>query len=992
MQRDVTALRRGLYRLRQHLRSQTLAACFKAWRCGSGDGLAALLRSPWRKEAQTAVAQMSWNLERRGQALKKACRADRDDYLGALADRAQQGHEAEAYRALSRLMGRVRKKPFAPAVLPTLRKADGTLCSTPEEVVQRWRSHFSTLEAGQPATPETLLASSQRKTPWKGPECVGDLPTLSELQITFACAPRGKSAGPDGIPNELGLACPQRLAELVYPLLLKLCVRGEEAVGLKGGTLVRLYKGRGAHDECGSHRAIMLLSTLAKAIHKVLRPKIADIFVKSTSKLQLGGKPGCSVVFGSHVVRTFLRWRAMAGQSCAVVFADIASAYYAAVRQLAVGHDDADSSIGLHAAIEGLKLSHDEAVALRQHAQEVCALHRSGAPSWTQPGAPSWTQELAHELHSSTWFNMAGDTELVATHRGTRPGSSWADVLFGCLLHRVLSHRNASARRETADDSIDAHANVPLVPWDGVHTLEPVVTPTQHLPLDDVVWADDLAMCLQSDSADSIGVKVSAAVSRLDEAFSEHGLTLTYGERKTAAMVCPKGKRSREVRRALFGEKQSVLVLRESRGPVSLPLVAQYPYLGVCQAPCGAMQGELHRRVGAAWGAFREGRRRVYKSRRLSVSRKGQILHSLVMSKLLHGAGSWPPLNHKEMQTFGGTVFSLYRAILCIPHGGEQHVSLSDAVARTELPSPVTLIHAERLRYLAQLVTSGPDVLWALLRADRPYADAMKESLDWLTRALRNTCAELQGGASWDIWTGIMRDTPRRFRGLIKRALALDICRHQCIEALDGLHRAMREMANKGEPVANASFESCAEACVPCKLAFPTRVAWAGHAARKHGYRNSSFLLAECRTCRGCGRTYGSIGRLRRHLQSVSRCQELWGSFAPTDPDPQTAPHPQCPPGTSLGTFVQVDVDNRAVIDSVHGMHSPFLLRSLQDVGAADWEALWEEVVGCIEPLPVLRATVRLRMDQLGPLSPEYGTLERILLSLTPAVRWPCLG
>ena len=43
-------------------------------------------------------------------------------------------------------------------------------------------------------------------------------------------------------------------------------------------------------------------------------------------------------------------------------------------------------------------------------------------------------RDLTQELHSDTWFIMHNDCAVVRTRRGTRPGSSWADVLFSILF------------------------------------------------------------------------------------------------------------------------------------------------------------------------------------------------------------------------------------------------------------------------------------------------------------------------------------------------------------------------------------------------------------------------------------------------------------------------------------------------------------------------------------------------------------------------------
>ena len=63
--------------------------------------------------------------------------------------------------------------------------------------------------------------------------------------------------------------------------------------------------------------------------------------------------------------------------------------------------------------------------------------------------------------------------------------------------------------------------------------------------------------------------------------------------------------------------------------------------------------------------------------------------------------------------------------------------------------------------------------------------------------------------------------------------------------------------------------------------------------ARKHGYRCIPRLLAQHRTCLGCGRVYRSPGRLHCHLRAVKDCQQAWERFVPTEPERTTVPHPR---------------------------------------------------------------------------------------------------
>ena len=142
---------------------------------------------------------------------------------------------------------------------------------------------------------------------WPLPADVTDMPGPSGLCRAMAHTQRNKAC-PDGLPGEMLKALPASFAALVMPLLLKLGLLGGEAVGLKGALLTWLYKHRGARNVCSSYRAIMLLPTLTKAIHRSLRPRLYEHVISQSPPLLLGGRRGASAVFGSHVTRAFHQW------------------------------------------------------------------------------------------------------------------------------------------------------------------------------------------------------------------------------------------------------------------------------------------------------------------------------------------------------------------------------------------------------------------------------------------------------------------------------------------------------------------------------------------------------------------------------------------------------------------------------------------------------------------------------------------------------------
>ena len=335
LRRLLSAARRRFAALRRQVRTQILRAAFQSWSSTDhGSHFAFALMSPWQRQAHRAAATIGFGIASLAASLRKACEADKAAYLEALAERVSSDRPGPAYAAARRLLGHRNRKPFAPAVLPTLRHADGSLCQTPCAVAARWRQHFSSLEAGCDVSEDELLKQAAVPKPnWPAPPGLHVVPTATDLASVLKGAPLGKAAGADGLPHGIGVACPVEMADCLHPLALKLCMRGVEPLGYKAGHLHKLYKGRGPHDACTSFRGILLLPCHAKILHKTLRPAVAGHYEQHALSFQLGGRKGMATGFANHALRGFVRGRLDKGQSVAVLYADIAAAY-CSVREL----------------------------------------------------------------------------------------------------------------------------------------------------------------------------------------------------------------------------------------------------------------------------------------------------------------------------------------------------------------------------------------------------------------------------------------------------------------------------------------------------------------------------------------------------------------------------------------------------------------------------------------------------------------------------------
>ena len=139
--------------------------------------------------------------------------------------------------------------------------------------------------------------------------------------------------------------------------------------------------------------------------------------------------------FGSHLIRGAARYAASCGRAHFTLFTDIASAFYTVIQQLVANRSPAAADdAALQQATQGLPLSLDEADALRRHLLEPTAMSASGASAWLEA--------LTSRYQEGNFFMLRGDDQVVATARGSRPGSSWADLVFAEGLTRVLRRRD----------------------------------------------------------------------------------------------------------------------------------------------------------------------------------------------------------------------------------------------------------------------------------------------------------------------------------------------------------------------------------------------------------------------------------------------------------------------------------------------------------------------------------------------------------------------
>ena len=173
-----------------------------------------------------------------------------------------------------------------------------------------------------------------------------------------------------------------------------------------------------------------------------------------------------------------------------------AEAFYRTLRPLAVGGNLSDHCISL--MCHRLRVGSDALHELH------CLLKQPSALE--DPSAPPHVQRMFQALHQDTWFQLGAHADPVRTEIGSRPGDSFADIVFGFLWAKLL------CKLETA---LVAHGLLEFVlprPFSQPGEGQSV---DQFIPLLGPTWMDDLRILLTAQANAAIVSKAQFTMSLL---------------------------------------------------------------------------------------------------------------------------------------------------------------------------------------------------------------------------------------------------------------------------------------------------------------------------------------------------------------------------------------------------------------------------------------------------------------------------------------------
>ena len=716
------------------------------------------------------------------------------------------------------------------------------------ELEDQWLPHFSDLEAGVTTNATALVdhchfMQSVRRLDSSLEVQLGDLPSLFQLEQAFRAISEGKATGYDPLPSEFFHKAAAPLAFLYHDLFLKEYLWQSEPIQNKGGPMAIIPK-QLQPTLAKQFRGILLLPNAGKRLHAILRGQIMEKLEHHRAPGQLGGFPGQQVLFGSQAIRTFGTICDQQGISSAILFLDLSSAFHHLVREAVVGSCDGCNL----APVMNILLGSRHPIDKFQHFARLPGI-------LAELGLPDAIVRLLQDIHICTWCTIH-DRWLLHTHRGTRPGSPLADIVFHALMARI-----AQAMDEWLSQCSDYQKLL--------HSLE-IEVPT-------ILWADDIAIPLATRSADALVPFLQLALAKAHDLLSDTGFLLNFSKGKTSAVITFRGKGSSELRKTFQLCPVPGVQCQFSNEPTAwLHFVASYKHLGTMFASNHDLMCELRVRVGIAKAAFAQLSKPILTNKNLPVHIRLQMFHCLIATKLFFGLGAWTTPAPKQLQYLQSALVGFLRRVLRL---GRMPCSAEQILARANVGDVRARLAVDRLLYAQRLFRTGPPFLHCLLHrefdcSDLSWLHGLRADLVWFNDVLPG---QLPGKGVTDLTEIIlMWQNPRsHWNAVVRRAWKIHLRQNNIIADAKQLHGdVFRNLRAAG-----ATFTSVAQDwedlgvgfdCF-CGKRFETQRGLLAHQRKTHAMFSLERKFLQGCTCLHCGKFLWSTQRLQQHLSYIPK-------------------------------------------------------------------------------------------------------------------------
>lgn len=176
---------------------------------------------------------------------------------------------------------------------------------------------------------------------------------------------------------------------------------------------------------------------------------------------------------------------------------------------------------------------------------------------------------------ANTWFRIPTVDALVKTHRGSRPGSPIADMIWHILMLRL--HEEAEQALSRHPQVVQAFANF-------------------GIPITAVTWADDIVVPIATEHAVELLPCTTVILQDiLSAVWQDHGCSHICGDN------APKLRQE-----YLLQEDPAIEIQGDTDACLKLPLACSYRHLGAVYVPEATSDYEINARIGIAAAAFQD--------------------------------------------------------------------------------------------------------------------------------------------------------------------------------------------------------------------------------------------------------------------------------------------------------------------------------------------------------------------------------------------------
>ena len=372
------------------------------------------LYSKWL-QSKTHVDLCAFKMAR-GHA-RAAVRAAKRKWLQSQADLAQHGRFSgqKVWSAISAM-----KKCYdglQPVPCRSMRKSDGSVCSSLDEERDCWQHHFQCLlnvpSSFNPAIFDSITQRDIDRSLWQ------PSPTSAELVVALRHMANGKAAGGSGIVAELLKAAFGTICPYLIDLLNSIWTSGTVPAEWRNAVLVPIPK-KGDLSRFDNWRGISLLDVVGKLVGRVLQSRLQRLAEKVLPESQCGFRRGRSCTDGTFCIRQLVEKFYEHRQKGYLVFVDLRKAYDSVPRP----------------------------------ALAACLL---------KLGVPEELTELILQFHCGMEAEVRVGAEVSGSfpvENGLRQGCTMAPVLFNLFFGVVMMCWRDAMRQASTDSGISLSYNI----------------------------------------------------------------------------------------------------------------------------------------------------------------------------------------------------------------------------------------------------------------------------------------------------------------------------------------------------------------------------------------------------------------------------------------------------------------------------------------------------------------------------------------------------